>query len=103
MTPWFHSVLASAALKALPVPQLSNHRTLAGVTPYRLTVPEGISEGLVWRNTPRYFVDASAAEAPTEGVISVAARSRPTLAVRIKPDLKWLTDRMVRAKHGTEN
>src|SRR6476620_10636522 len=77
MMPWFHRALASAALKALPVAQLSNHSTLAGVTPYRLTVPEGISVGLVWRKIPRYLVDASAAAAPRVGTISAALTNRP--------------------------
>jgi hypothetical protein len=77
MMPWFHSDLAAAALKEFPVAQLSNHWTLAGVTPYRLTVPEGISVGLVSRNIPRYFVDASAATAPVVGMVTATHNRRP--------------------------
>src|SRR4051812_24256796 len=92
MTPWFHRVLASAALKALPDAQLSNHSTLAGATPYRLTVVEGIWAGLDCWNTPRYLVDASAAAALTMGMVSAAHSRRPAVvqmvAVRSRPD--WI-------------
>src|SRR4051794_14009809 len=94
MTPWFHRALAAAALKELPVAQLSNHIALAGATPYRLTVPEGTSVGLVSRKIPRYFVDASAADALRTGMVSVAHRRRPAAAKM--PAVRRRTNRILR-------
>src|SRR3954463_15116454 len=76
MIPWLHSAFASPTGKALPVAQLSNHMTLAGLTPFWEISADAIVVGDASRNTPKYLVAEVAAEAPPAGRVSAAAISR---------------------------